>query len=458
MQGWARAALLMLAGAGMMWAAGCTQSAGTSALPEADLPLSPTALAGHYMAVRWQTEVLLAPGTHLTDVWVRGGYVVCHGSDHRVYVVDARTGVRLWSADLAEAHETVWPPAIDGDHLWFATTTRLIGIRGADGRNIVQDVLTPPEEMPLQPEEGAAAEEATAEQKEVVWGRTTEIQRRLQAEVARIEKQRAELHQVLKTTQKAIDLNFAPSGPPASNGSHVFVPDAKGWFQAVSIRAGVVGWGRWIGDAVTAGPVVDGTRVYFAGHNGVVYASTQNVRHILWQYQTEGPIIADLRITPTGTVLVGSLDYSLYAFNGASGVLEWDSLPNRRYNAGEPIRKPPYTLGEQVFLFTAKAGLTVLDTVTGRPQWQLADAEDLVTADDDTVYILSRNRHLLAVNRKDGSIRFDLPVRGGSLVGINETGSGLLYLATPEGRLLAVSQATAEDKAKEEAEKAGVVP
>ena len=457
MQDWART-LIVAMGVGAVLAAGCTHQAGTSGSPEADLPVSPTALAGQDMAVRWQTEVLLAPETHVTDVWVRGNYVVCHGSDHRVYGVDARTGVRLWSLDMAEPYETAWPPAIHGDNLWFATTTQLAGIRGTDGRNIVEDVLTPPEEMPTMPEEAAPPEVKSEGEDEAVWGRTTPAQRRVEAAVARIEDRQAELRSVLAHRQKGIDLGFAPSGPPVTDGAHAFVPDAKGWLQAVSIRAGVIGWGRWIGDTITAGPAIDGTRVYFAGHNGMVYASAQNVRRILWQYQTEGAIVADLRMTTTGIVLVGSLDYSLYAFDGASGVLEWDQLPNRRYNAGEPIRKPPYTFGEQVFLFTSKAGLTVLDTVTGRPQWQLADASDLVTADEETVYVMSRSRRLLAVNRKDGSIRFDLPVRGGSLVGINETGSGLLYLATPQGRLLAISQATAEDKAKEEAEEAGLTP
>jgi len=455
MQGWARA-MVVAAGVGAALAAGCTQPAGSSGTSEAMLPASPTTLADHGMAVQWQTEVPLAPGTHLTDVWVRGGYVVCHGSDHRVYAVDARTGVRLWSQDMAEPHETLWPPALYENDLWFATTTRLVGLRAADGRNIVQNALTPPEDLPRLPEAAAAGEAKPGE--EAALGQATDVQRHVQAEIARIEQQQADLDALVATRKKSIALEFAPSGPPVTDGAHVFLPDAKGWLQAVSIRAGVIGWGRWLDDTITAGPVIDGTRVFFAGHNGIVYASAQNVRRILWQYQTEGPIIADLRITATGIVLVGSLDYSLYAFDGASGVLEWDQLPNRRYNAGEPIRKPPYTFGEQVFLFTPKAGLTVLDTVTGRPQWQLADGENLVTADADTVYVLSRSRRLLAVDRKNGSVRFDVPLRGGTLAGINETGTGLLYLATADGRLLAIAQATAEDKAKEEAEKAGKAP
>jgi len=442
--------IAVAAGAAAMLAAGCGQPAGRGESASAPPPVAPAALASNGMRIRWQTGAILAPGTHLTHVWVRRGYVVCHGSDHRVYVIDAETGVRLWSAVLAASHETVWPPALHGDRLWFATTTRLMGFRGSDGKNIVQEALTPSETV-LTPETETAMTAKPAGQT-VQWAGAREAARRVEAQVARLERHRADLDRLLAHETEAIDLEFGPSGPPATDGSHVFIPDAKGWLQAVSIRPQIVSWGRWTGDAVTAGPVVDATRVYFASHNGTVYASTQNVRRILWEYQTEGPVTADLRMTETGILLAGSLDYSLYAFDGASGVPEWSELPNRRYNAGEPIRKPPYTFGEQVFLFTARAGLTVLDTTTGKVRWQLADGYDLITADAETVYVLGRGNDLLAVDRQTGEVRFAIPLRPGALVGINETGTGMLYLATPEGQVLAVRKATEEEKAEEEEE------
>jgi len=401
-------------------------------------PLAPASLASNEMAVRWHSQALLTPNTHLTDLWIRGGYLVGHGSDHRVYVMDAETGVRLWSADLSDAHETLWPPAVHRDHLWFATTTRLMGFQGSNGKNIVEEVLTPAHVLAASVQGGEGEEPASAEP---AYGKVPEAQRRAEAEIARLERCEAELKRLLAADKQAIALDFAPSGPPVAGGSHVFVPDAKGWLQAVAIRPHPVSWGRWTEDAVTAGPVVDDARVYFAGHNGMVYASAQDVRRILWHYQTEGAIIADLRLTDTGTVLVGSTDYSLYAFNGTSGVLEWNQLPNHRYNAGEPIRKPPYTFGGQVFLFTRGAGLTVLDTATGRVQWQLKDGSNLITADAKTVYVLSRGNDLLAVNRETGKVRFAIPLRQGTLIGINETGTGILYFSSADGHVWAIAKA-----------------
>ena len=419
-------------------------------------PLAPASLATNAMGVQWQSKASLSPNTHVVDLWVRGGYVVAHGSDHRVYVLDAESGLRLWSADLADDHETLWPPAAHRGRLWFVTTTGLLGFEGADGRNIVEEVLqTVPGPAPVaegQPAEAAKEEEeAETGGSPALWPGSAETRRQVTAEISRIENREGNLARFLAAEQQAIELDFAPSGPPACDGSHVFVPDAKGWLQAVTIRPDLVSWGRWTSGAVTAGPVVDAARVYFAGHNGIVYASAQNMRRIVWQYQTEAAVRADLRMTDTGMVLVGSTDYSLYAFNGASGALEWDELPNRRYNAGEPIRKPPYTFGEQVFLFTRNAGLTVLDTSTGKVQWQLPEGLDLVTADADTVYVLGRGHDLLAITRASGKIRFAIPLRDGTRIGINETGTGLLYFASPDGYVWAMSRTVEGEPPAEEA-------
>ncbi len=418
-----------------MAVAGCgTGGRGDEELP---LPVAPVMLAGNDMEIRWQTRALLTPGTHLTDAWVSDPFLVCHGSDHRVYVIDAKTGVRLWSKDLADARETVWPPTVSKGDIWFATTTRLIGFHGTDGRNILAQVQRAQREVQRAKDEArrdawqakvmARRMEQRAEPRQYTMARSAAESQI--AAAATLERGR----EALTVDREGIELGFAPAGRPTTNGVHVFIPDGKGWLQAVGIVPHVVSWGRWTNDAVTAGPVADDALIYFAGRDGVVYASAQNVRRVLWQYQTEGAIVADLKRTEAGLVLAASLDYSLYAFQGTSGRLDW------RYNAGERIRRAPYAFGSQVFVFTGQAGLTALDE-NGKIQWQLAEGDDVITADAETVYVLSRGNDLLAVGRKDGKVRWGAPLRRGSLIGTNETDTGVLYMATPEGQVLAVAR------------------
>jgi outer membrane protein assembly factor BamB len=343
-------------------------------------PVSPASLAEHGMEVLWQTDLLLEPSAPLARLWLCGKYLVGDDRDHVLHAVKAATGVRLWSKRVAEPFQSVWRPAVDKDNLWVATTTRLIGIQGEDGRPI-----------------------------------------------------------------RVIDLDFAPTGRPVTNGIHLFVPDAKGWFEAVSLLDKVVPWGRWTDNSVTAGPVLDSNLVYFAGQNGVVYASAQNVRNVSWEYKTEGPVVADLQRTKAGLILVASLDYTLYAFQGASGRLAW------RYSAGEPIRKTPYTAGNQVFVFTQGAGLTTLDASSGRPQWTLADGVNFLSCGPETVYVLTRAGALVALSRGDGKARFALPIRPGTIAAVDETDSGALYLALPDGHVMAAARKAEPEEKKPQA-------
>jgi outer membrane protein assembly factor BamB len=237
-------------------------------------------------------------------------------------------------------------------------------------------------------------------------------------------------------------LPFAPAGRPATNGVHVFIPDTRGWLQAVNVLPRVVSWGRWTEDSVTAGPVLDSNLVYFASQSGVVYASMQNTRNVTWEHRTEGAVVADLARTETGLILAASLDYSLYAFQGPSGRIVW------RYNAGEPIRKTPHTAGNQVFVFTKEAGLTALDAANGRVQWRLAEGADFVSADPKVVYVLSRTGDLVGTNRPDGKVRFTLSPEKGTLAAVNDGASGVVYLALPGGQVMAIARKGLAEEAK----------
>jgi outer membrane protein assembly factor BamB len=233
-------------------------------------------------------------------------------------------------------------------------------------------------------------------------------------------------------------LDFAASGRPAACETHVFIPNVQGYLEALAVVPDTVSWRRWMEGAVTAGPVLDNTMVYFAALGGQVIASNQARYRMAWMHRAEGAVTADLRRTKAGLVLVASLDYSVYAFAGGGGRLVW------QYHAGEPVRKAPYAQGDLVFVFTEAKGLAAVDSESGEERWSLADGLDYASADAKNAYIVSRGDDILAVSRSDGAVQFGLPLRRGTLVGENETDSGLLYLATPEGQVMAAAAAKSE--------------
>jgi len=362
--------------------AGCAQPVAKKApAQEVGLPVSLAAAADKGLDRLWQTDLLLAPQTTLTKLWLCGRYLVACGSDNRLYCASARTGVNLWALAAAEPFQTVWQPAVDKDTLWVATTTRLIGIDALSGREIASQ-----------------------------------------------------------------SLEFAPSNRPVTNGVHCFIPDARGWLRAISLLPKVVSWGRVTNDAVTAAPAMDSTYIYFASQNGTVFASQQYTRHVEWEYNTEGAIVGDLQRTAKGLVLAASLDYTLYAFQGASGRIMW------RYNAAEPLRTTPYVVGKQVFLVTKGAGLTVLDAANGRVQWTLADGVNFLSADPKVAYILSRTGQVLVVDRADGKVKSTLTLAPGTTVALNQTENGALFLGSPSGKVVVLGRKGLAGEKQPEAE------
>jgi len=343
---------------------GCARA--PRALP---MPAAPEVFAANGMEMVWETPLTVPKGQSLKQLWLTGGLVMALDGENRLYAVDAKTGVRRWSVRAAPKHETVRRPVVAGERVWVVSTTLLVGLEAADGREEVRERLS-----------------------------------------------------------------FAASGPPAAAESHVFIPDARGYLQALAVEPKTVAWRRWMRGSVTAGPAVDDSRVFFASESGEILASSQSRQQAVWQYQAEGSVVADLRVAKGDLVLVASLDYSVYAFRGSSGELRW------RHNAGEPIRKPPYTQGDQVFVFTEGRGLAAVDVSSGQAQWQLGQGADFAAADAETVYVVGRGEDLLAVSRADGAVRFGVPLRRGTLVADNETESGIVYLATPEGQVMAAAK------------------
>ena len=233
-------------------------------------------------------------------------------------------------------------------------------------------------------------------------------------------------------------LSFMPSGGCVTNGRFVYIPDGKGWLQAVAVARDAVSWGRWTPARMTSRPALDQDVVIFAGHSGEIIATLQSYRRTVWEYRAEGPVEADLTVLkqPQGNiVLVPSADYSVYAFRARTGRLEW------RFDAGEPVLKPAWPSGGQVFVSTQTMGLRALDATTGQPQWRFADGGDFVAGTPAGVFVLGPEGRLVLLKRSDGGVETVLALLAGSLPARNEADSGVLYLATPAGYLLAAKQA-----------------
>lgn len=365
----------LLAAMAVALAAGCQWSLSRHKAepPKAEpAPIDPAALQAAGLERLWNTELTLLPGTHVTNLWLIGAYLVARDSGNTLHLVDAANGIKRWSKQVAEPGLTVERPALHGNTLWVPTTSMLLGIEAATSRILRKEPLS-----------------------------------------------------------------FMPSGGCVTNGRFVYMPDGKGWFQAVAVVRDAVSWGRWTPARMTARPALDQDVVIFASHSGEIISALQSYRRTVWEYRAEGPVEADLTILkqPQGNVvLVPSADYSVYAFRARTGRLEW------HFNAGEPVVKPAWPSGGQVFIFSQTMGLRALDAASGQPQWRFEDGADFVAGTPAGVFVLDRQGRLVALKRSDGSIETVIPLHPGSLLAKNEADSGVLYLVTPAGYVLAAAK------------------
>jgi outer membrane protein assembly factor BamB len=401
--------LCVLTGMALL-AAGCGHQA--APLTRETFPVAPEALAANGMEVVWHTNATLPEDPVVQKVWLTNQYLVACDKNNRIHAVDAGTGVRMFSAQVAEPFQTVMAPAAYKDTLFVPTTVMLWAFRGVDGRDAGHKKLD------FVPTSGAATNGS-----EVFMADTAGW---LQAVVTSTNYVDWNYWTGGRVTAGAVVNNDItqvtrnPEGNPSGNDFDVKGSEVKGWRG--------VNWGRFTDEPMTARPIVDGSQVYFAGHDGIVYASQQSKRFVMWEHKTEGPCVADLTRTKNNLILAPSTDYTLYAF-GAGGRVAW------RYHSGEALHKKAFSSGSQVFLPCDEAGLTVLDTVTGKKLWTLVQAADFVSSDPQTVYVLSRSHELMAVTRADGKVKWAMPLPPYALYVPNEADNGLIYLVTTVGKI-----------------------
>jgi hypothetical protein len=136
-----------------------------------------------------------------------------------------------------------------------------------------------------------------------------------------------------------------------------------GWsFQATT-------WKFQASSEITAPPVVIGSRVCFASRDGNLYAVSKDRRELIFQFETDAPIVAPLAHVDD-ILYMASEDYSFYALRVkplppietkkfGEGAFRQDISPLRdresgkvlwEFTSGRPIRKSPYPIGPDIFL------------------------------------------------------------------------------------------------------------
>jgi len=191
---------------------------------------------------------------------------------------------------------------------------------------------------------------------------------------------------------------------------------------------------------------IDGTNDSATGLNSGQF--TLSINDSLWQASTGDGITCAPAVGPDGTVYVGSLDGSLYAFN-PDGSTRWSYNANNSFDttaaaiAGDGTVYAASSYGGPVYAFNAAGGVKWSVNLPGNAIVTGAGALGSVSAADDTLYVKARDGNLYAVNTASGAVKWTFAVPGISYAAPAVGPDGTVYIGADDSVFYAVSPAGA---------------
>ncbi len=176
----------------------------------------------------------------------------------------------------------------------------------------------------------------------------------------------------------------------------------KELFEAAKLpqfTASAEAWRYRASQEITTQPLTNGRVVSFASRDGSVYTVSANQRRLIYQFETDAPIVAPL--TSNGSQLfVASQDYNNYSIDLETGMVQW------HFVSGFPIKNAPISVGSQLFVVPEGGGLFSVNAATGLAAWNgsVEDVNHFLSATPSKVYGSDYLKNMLIVDRRTGKL------------------------------------------------------
>jgi outer membrane protein assembly factor BamB len=236
-----------------------------------------------------------------------------------------------------------------------------------------------------------------------------------------------------------------PSTAPGVDEEQVYVGNLDGSVYAFSLRkirqlyqeqrlpqwtAEAMVWRATAGKEITSPPVPNGRSVSFCSRDGSLYSVVAKDKHLIFQLETNGAILAPLAESGKFQFLA-SEDNTFFAINSQNGRILWD------FTSGQPIRRAPFVVGNELYLTPDRGGMYCLDTREGTQRWWQPHLESFVAVIGDAVYASDRDGNLLRASREEGGISATLAMRSFAVRVANDR-TDRIFMSTESGLVIAL--------------------
>lgn len=209
-------------------------------------------------------------------------------------------------------------------------------------------------------------------------------------------------------------------------------------------------WKKQLGFAAASPPSASLTHIYIGSWDGRIYAIQKSDRHVDWSYLTDAPVSTRARVPDDegiDAVFVASEDGRVYSFNPVSEERKW-AYPTRGR-----IVAPPFFFKTYLYVGSTDMNLYAIRSLDGNLEWRYPTGAPITRepiafpAAADTVFVVSGESNLLAVNRRPDPktkeyLRWSFPEG----VQVLAKGRRDVYVADVKGRVVALAESNGKPR------------
>ena len=242
---------------------------------------------------------------------------------------------------------------------------------------------------------------------------------------------------------------------PAGDGTRIYAAGHNGVVVAFDPENGRRLWSTDLGVELTAGPGVDGDLVVVAGREGDVICLRANDGAEVWRTNIDGESVA-LPLVKDDTVVIVTIDGVMRALSTFDGAIRWtieQSLPALTLRgASEPV-----VVGTSVISGFDNGRLIAVGMQDGTVEWEsvlsppsgrsdlerLADVDGAIASVGQDIYAAGYQGRIAALAAESGQILWAREVSTHAGIGADWD---KIYTVTGDGEVLAMTRRNGEDE------------
>lgn len=210
-------------------------------------------------------------------------------------------------------------------------------------------------------------------------------------------------------------------------------------------------WESPLKNTLVAGPSVGHQSVYVGDNNGGVWALDLNSGKTRWHVVLSDPIVSTPLVS-TNAIFVRTLDGTVWSLQNTTGAVLWsaaDGIPTLVLSGGSK----PILLGNTLIVGSSNGELTAYNAKTGTVKWQSVVAQPQGATDVEkmvdivanpkvsgaTIYVVTYQGNLSAINAQTGRVLWQTPMSSYSGLAVS---SSAIFLTDAKGCVYAFNRNT----------------